>query len=170
MENEAAKDNISNRNNILLKVYIIVLAIMSLAILALTIFAFALGVSALGMLMFQTIYHALFSLITRSSYALVVWQQPSLLFTVVSLFLLLMISISIVGALNQKKWGHTVNVIFLGIIFPIFFTLPTAGFGFIPHAGDIMPFAAICPLFLFLFVFDIYYFFWFMKNRNIFTA
>jgi hypothetical protein len=170
MENKRNMEQVSKRKDFILKVYIVILGIFSLTILSLTILAFALGISALAMPLFQSIYYALFSLMTHSSNELVYWNNPSLLFTLTSLFLLWVISISMVGAVNKKRWGHTVNIIFLGIIFPLFFTLPAAGLGFVPHAADIIPFALVCPLFLFLFVFDIFYLFWFMKNRYLFVS
>lgn len=169
MENKVTIENISKRQRTILIIYVVVLGIIGITVLLLTIFAFTVGAGAFAIQILQSIYYVIIYLITNYSIDMV-YANASLLFTLLSLLLLLIIAISALGAYKTKKWGHMLNIFFLGIVFPIFFTMPTAVLWFLPRKSDLIPFAPICSLFLFLFVFDIFYFFWFMKNRNIFTA
>ena len=135
MENEVTIENISKRQRTILIIYVIVLGIIGITVLLLTILAFTLGAGAFAMQIFQSIYYVIIYIITNSSFEKVSWN-PSLLFTLLSLLLLFIISISAVGAYKIKKWGHMLNIFFLGIVFPIFFTMPTAVLWFLPRSRE----------------------------------
>lgn len=167
MDNENAIASSLKRKNITLKVYAIILGIIDIALLFLVILTFASGMSELVMEVFTSIFYGLFYLITKTSFDLVYWY-PAMQFFVLSLLLILFISLSVIGAYRKKKWGRTINIFLLGIVFPLFVIIPAATIWLLPHAEYYLPLGAVCSLALALFIFDVYFFFWFLKNEQLF--
>ena len=167
MENENKLADMPKRKKTILMVYIILLGFLDLSILSLTILTFVTGMSDLVMRVWISIYYLILYLATRTSFEFSYWH-PSLLFFILSFFLIVLVLVSIIVAFGKKKWGRSMNIFLLGIALPIFVVIPTSFVWILPDVQYTVPIETVCALSISLLVFDIFYFFWFLKSKQLF--
>jgi hypothetical protein len=164
MENEEVPANTSRRAKPIRMVYIVVLSCMDIILILLMMAAFVTGTSQEAAGVFLSIYPVILYLFTGTSFYLN-WNL-SLVYYLLSLWLILTTSISLYGFISRKKWGRMANLLFLVFVFPEFIVLPTAFLWRIPPTRYIFSIGAICPLAIGLLIFNIYYFFWFLRKKE----
>ena len=72
------------------------------------------------------------------------------------------------GAYTRKKWGLNFNLFCLIFFIPFLVIFPMVMLWIVPHSGVVFP--AITFVFGVLIAgFDIFYIYWFIKNRKLFT-
>ena len=79
-----------------------------------------------------------------------------------------LLSLAGYGAFTRRKWGLTFNLIFLIVFVPFFVVFPMVMLWIVPHSGVVFPIITLV-LGLLIAGFDIYFLYWFIKNRNLFT-
>ena len=79
-----------------------------------------------------------------------------------------LLSLAGYGVYVRKRWGLIFNLIFLIAFVPLFIVFPMVMLWYIPHSGVVFP-TITFVLGVMIAGFDLYFIYWFFKNRKLFA-
>ena len=126
------------------------------------LFAYLVGLGSIILFILLVLIFAITLVLTLSYYL-----QYLLTLGIPAIYIALL-SLAGYGTYVRKKWGLIFNLIFLILFVPLFIVFPMVMLWIVPHSGVVFP--RITFVYGVLIAgFDIFYIYWFIKNRKSFT-